>query len=343
MIRSTPTKGLLAAAIMTYGAVAYSNSSDYSGGYLGARIGHSYNLESCADGYLKCDKDDTGYGIFAGYDFSPNWGLELSYNDIGDSHAVYPAVSLKGELHETDLAVRYTYPGYSRFRFYGKAGVAFWEAKVTGFNTHMKDSGSRPLVGLGLEYSLSPHWTTRLEYQHIDKIGNSQMGHAHPNFLSLALVWNFSPREKPAPRHVPVQAAPVQTPPPQPRPAEPPREQRIVVDEQRQGPLFEFDRADIRNTAAIDVVADQLLKNPALDVRIIGHTDSRGAADYNQRLSERRAEAVARYLQNKGVSARRITSVGQGESHPVADNQTDSGRAQNRRVEFVITGTKTAP
>jgi len=77
------------------------------------------------------------------------------------------------------------------------------------------------------------------------------------------------------------------------------------------------------------------LSNPAVaQVRVVGHTDSKGTDAYNQSLSERRASSAAEYLINQGVSPQKITSQGKGESEPVADNETDAGRAQNRRVEL---------
>ncbi|MDH3219744.1 MAG: OmpA family protein [Gammaproteobacteria bacterium] len=69
---------------------------------------------------------------------------------------------------------------------------------------------------------------------------------------------------------------------------------------------------------------------------VAGHTDSRGSNEYNQGLSERRANSVAQYLLAKGVVAARIESVGFGESHPIADNSTEAGRSQNRRVELSL-------
>ena len=71
-------------------------------------------------------------------------------------------------------------------------------------------------------------------------------------------------------------------------------------------------------------------------MQVVGHTDNTGAASYNQQLSERRANAVADVLMQGGVSFGRIQTFGRGENQPIADNLTDSGRAQNRRVEIVI-------
>ncbi|WP_271411316.1 OmpA family protein [Pseudomonas sp. Q1-7] len=104
--------------------------------------------------------------------------------------------------------------------------------------------------------------------------------------------------------------------------------------------LFAFDssKLDAADEAVLDDVAARL-KSEAPDAKltITGHTDSVGSDAYNQKLSERRAHAVADYLMRSGIPASNIVSVGgAGESQPVADNSTKDGRAMNRRVEIQI-------
>jgi outer membrane protein OmpA-like peptidoglycan-associated protein len=72
-------------------------------------------------------------------------------------------------------------------------------------------------------------------------------------------------------------------------------------------------------------------------VEVAGHTDSTGAPDYNQKLSERRANSVAQYLETQGLASNRVVTVGAGETRPVADNGTPAGRQANRRVELTLT------
>jgi outer membrane protein OmpA-like peptidoglycan-associated protein len=105
------------------------------------------------------------------------------------------------------------------------------------------------------------------------------------------------------------------------------------------GILFGFDSSTLTATSKANLRerADILKKYGDTDLEIDGHTDDRGTEAYNQTLSEKRASAVADYLKSLGVSNRRITTIGYGESSPVATNETDNGRAQNRRVEVAIT------
>jgi len=83
-------------------------------------------------------------------------------------------------------------------------------------------------------------------------------------------------------------------------------------------------------------VALVMSQNERITLRIEGHTDNTASQDHNQALSERRAKAVRDSLEHKGIEPDRIGSLGCGENVPVADNSTDDGKAQNRRVEFVI-------
>jgi len=86
----------------------------------------------------------------------------------------------------------------------------------------------------------------------------------------------------------------------------------------------------------LDKVADILNRYPRSTIQITGHTDSRGSAEYNQRLSEQRAQAVKWYLSDHGVDSRRIVTEGRGEMQPRASNETEAGMQLNRRVEMLV-------
>ena len=102
--------------------------------------------------------------------------------------------------------------------------------------------------------------------------------------------------------------------------------------------LFDVDSSTVRPGLRGDLltVANSLQDYPDSSVQVVGHTDNTGDAGYNQRLSERRANAVADVLSEGGVSYGRIQTYGRGENQPVADNLTEAGKAKNRRVEIVI-------
>jgi OmpA-OmpF porin, OOP family len=106
---------------------------------------------------------------------------------------------------------------------------------------------------------------------------------------------------------------------------------------------FEFDKDKIRSESfpILDAVADVLKTNPNIKIDVQGHTDNKGGADYNKKLSDRRAASVKKYLVGKGIDSSRLVSHGYGAEMPVVPNTTDQNRALNRRVQFVRT--ETAP
>lgn len=112
-----------------------------------------------------------------------------------------------------------------------------------------------------------------------------------------------------------------------------------IVVEFNEKILFGFNQSNLSASAEknLDNLADVLKENPDTNIEIQGHTDSKGTDEYNMGLSVRRATAVATYLKNRGVASGRVTTKGYGESAPVASNDSDEGRAQNRRVNFLIT------
>ena len=109
--------------------------------------------------------------------------------------------------------------------------------------------------------------------------------------------------------------------------------------------LFDFDKSVLKPEGRR--ILDELVEKVQginLEVMVaIGHTDSIGTEAYNQRLSERRANAVKAYLVSKGIESDRVATEGKGELQPVASNKTKAGRAQNRRVEIEVVGTRNAP
>jgi len=104
------------------------------------------------------------------------------------------------------------------------------------------------------------------------------------------------------------------------------------------GLLFDFDSAALRDNAERDLseFAESMKDFPDTKVLIVGHTDSKGSASYNQSLSERRADSAADFMRQRGLSSDRLIIEGKGESEPVATNETEAGRQQNRRVEIAI-------
>ena len=137
----------------------------------------------------------------------------------------------------------------------------------------------------------------------------------------------------PVPEPVP-EPAPVVVPPPAPAP------KPVIIEKGRQtlNVEFDFDKSTIKKGYYKDI--DDLVKvmkdYPDLNVVIEGHTDSVGTAAYNKKLSQRRAEAIKKYMVESGIDANRLKAQGFGMDKPIASNKTKEGRQQNRRVEAAV-------
>jgi OmpA-OmpF porin, OOP family len=147
-----------------------------------------------------------------------------------------------------------------------------------------------------------------------------------------------APPPRPAAPAAPPAPAPA-VPAPAPRPAPVSVRQAVVIQADA---LFDFDKSVVRpdGKKSIDDALDKLRGVDLEMVIATGHTDSIGTDAYNQRLSERRAAAVKDYLVSKGIASAKITTIGKGESQPVATNKTAEGRQKNRRVDIEFKGVR---
>ena len=101
---------------------------------------------------------------------------------------------------------------------------------------------------------------------------------------------------------------------------------------------FDFDKTTLKSESFVELnkVVDFLKQNPSVEIEIAGHTDNKGADEYNLNLSQGRSQSVVDYIVSQGVDQSRLTAHGYGETKPIDSNDTESGRANNRRVEVTI-------
>jgi len=101
---------------------------------------------------------------------------------------------------------------------------------------------------------------------------------------------------------------------------------------------FDFDKATLKSQSFVELnkVVDFLKQNQTVEIEISGHTDNKGSDDYNLNLSQGRSQSVVDYLVGQGIESFRLTAHGYGEGKPIDSNDTEEGRANNRRVEFTI-------
>ncbi|MGB4776589.1 MAG: OmpA family protein [Daejeonella sp.] len=116
------------------------------------------------------------------------------------------------------------------------------------------------------------------------------------------------------------------------------REGEGIIVKFDSGILFDVNKADLKSAGVNNVqnLAASLKKNPETNILIIGHTDDTGSSNLNDKLSTQRAQSVKSYAMAQGISSARLDTKGKGENEPIADNSSETGRAQNRRVEIVI-------
>jgi len=160
-------------------------------------------------------------------------------------------------------------------------------------------------------------------------------GITHPDCMPKK-VEPPKPAAAPAPAAAAVAPKPAEAPKPAPQPV------KVAITIQAEA-LFDFDKSVLKpdGKKSID---EAIAKMKTVDVEMViatGHTDSIGTDAYNQKLSERRATTVKEYMVSQGIPAAKITTLGKGETQPVATNKTADGRAKNRRVDIEFKGVQT--
>lgn len=323
----------MAVASVLLGSVA-AHASEFSGSYLGGKIGYNENRPSTSS-----TSDKAFPGLQGGHGWDKGEWL-LGIEGFYDHHTK----SVTGRDYGADLKIGLP---ADKLMPYAKLGLA-------GSNP-----GTRLHGGVGIEYKFAPQWSVLGEWMLDTKSVNS-VDQKNNNF-SVGLNYYFG---KPAAAPVMV-AAPVVVPPPPPPPPEPvvveppvPVPEPVVVVEPPPPPVpepapaprtiftdkpitieganFDTNSAKLKPTAnqQLDVVVEFAEKYKDANLTVVGYTDSRGNESYNQKLSARRAESVKAYLVGKGVAADRISTAGKGSANPIGDNKTREGQAQNRRVEI---------
>lgn len=298
--------------------------------YLGARAGWVAYQDACDTSASDCDNDTFGYGLYAGYQFNDWFALEAGVTDYGEPSATYPlssdinGQSVSADIYGAELAAKLSYRLSSRWALFTRLGASYQDIdKTSDWQGESSSQEWNTMISAGVDYRLSQRWSLRGEYQFIDGLGDSTVEQADLHFTSIGLTYHFGQEEVipiPEPETAPVVA---------PEPIIVKETVTLSADAQ-----FDFDSATLKVNEDLSALAGQLDQFDVGQIVIIGHTDSKGPEAYNQKLSEKRAQAVADYLVNKGVSSDRLTVRGMGETQPITDNATLEGRALNRRVEI---------
>lgn len=340
----------LAVALAGFATVAQAAPVDntwYTGGKLGWSQYHDTGFANAYEGIGNgpTHENQLGAGAFLGYQANQYLGFELGYDWLG--RMPYKGDKDNGafKAQGVQLAAKLSYPIMEDLDVYTRLGGMVWRADSKGnfrdgtrISDH--DTGVSPLAAVGLEYAVTKNWATRLDYQWVNNIGDASTVGARPDngMLSVGLSYRFGQDV----------AAPIVAPAPAPAPVVETKKFTLKSDV-----LFNFNNSTLKGEGqqALDQLYTQLSSMDPKDgsVVVLGFTDSIGSDQYNQKLSEKRAESVVSYLVAKGIPSDKISARGMGESNPVTGTSCDTVSNRNakiaclapdRRVEIEVTGIK---
>lgn len=301
--------------------------------YLGADIGQGYYDNGGNPDAYETDYRDLVAGVHIGYQFNPYFSTELAYQYLGQTQAKYAAGSVEGEFSQGVLSARLGYPLFSgALTPYLSVGGAAWMGNVEGLDAQ----GWSPVYGGGVAYAFNEHLRFRLEYQWTDSLGDDDIQFSEHQWVAFGVSWLFG-HTSPTIREVEV---PVERIVEVEKVVEVPvvKQELHILGNRATGALFANNSSQLLTSDALTPILDALLTHPDATAVITGYTDNVGAVQYNQTLSEKRAQAVGEYLVTHGVKEERLSVKGKGIASPIADNKTAEGRAMNRRVEVLLYG-----
>lgn len=328
------SRGLTGVVLALAGAVPLVHAADETGKwYLAPQVGYTIT------DHIRALDDDAHYGLAIGKHLSERWSAELNVN-----RGTYHGAAGKVDLTAASVDALRVFARSSAVSPYLSGGVGYIN---DDFNPGPSRGDFLGQVGAGLLIDVAGNANHSFLFQVRPEVKArwdwNDVGRGRPlDYLAgVSFVFAFGPGRTPwvptapaasAPRPAPaVQAAPVQPPAPAPAPPAPPPTSIVLS-----GVNFAFNSAALAPSAhpVLDRLAEDLQRpgNQHITVEVQGHTDNVGKPEYNLGLSQHRAEAVKDYLAGRGVAASRISATGYGETRPTADNRTNEGRAQNRRV-----------
>ncbi|WP_233978472.1 porin OmpA [Pectobacterium versatile] len=348
----------VAVALASFATIAQAAPKDntwYTGGKLGVSQFHDTGFYG--NGYTGVNnnpiKSKLGAGAFVGYQANPYLGFELGYDWLGrmkyagSTSNVADSASLKAQ--GIQLAAKLSYPVLPDLDVYTRLGGMVWSvdthADRSGNHLNNDDTGVSPLAAIGVEYAIDKNWATRVDYQWVSNIGDAGTVGARPDnmLMSVGLSYRFGQDDRVAPV-----VAPAPTPAPAPAPVVETKRFTLKSDV-----LFNFNKATLKaeGQQSLDQLYTQLSSLDPKDgsVVVLGFTDRLGSEQYNQALSEKRAQSVVDYLVSKGIPANKVSARGLGKSQPVTGSTCDNVKpraalidclAPDRRVEIEVKGIK---
>lgn len=302
--------------------------------YTGIKLGNVNYENHCNLKSLSCDEESLGFGYYLGYDLASWLSVEAGLNYFGENNSTYSNYEDKNTVSGADFSALFNLPVTYDFSIYTRIGAAYQHIKSSGIVSDTDNVINR-LIGFGLDYRLNSSWSLRAETQFIDGMGNQRSDNSDIIFTSIGVSYYFGPKEANVVPFVEEQQAVT--------------ESSSVTENQYIPPAITYRPVNVYFDSDSSIVSD---KNDIIDfakqyqtdkskekktIQIVGHTDNTASQAYNQALSVRRANSVAKLIEQQGVNASAIEVSGKGELQPVANNATPEGRQQNRRVEISVT------
>ena len=278
---------------------------------------------------VKHIEDGFNPGARIGYFLTDDLSLNLSYDKTNHTRSNDGTGNQKIKGDTGSLVAQYHFgqAGVDSLRPYVEGGFGHQSRTNVKVDGHSgRDQTTFATVGPGVKYYFTNNLYARAGVEADYGLDNGKWDYSALVGLGVNFGGNAGA------------AAPAPTPAPAPEPTPEPEAPVAQVVRVELDVKFDFDKAVVKPNSYGDVknLADFMAQYPATNVEVAGHTDSVGPDAYNQKLSQRRADAVKQVLVKDGVAPSRVTAVGYGESRPVADNATEAGRAVNRRVEASV-------
>lgn len=302
------TAYLLALIAAVFWAGAHAQSEDEGHAYLGIGATSLALDNDRIPGVPTSSPSHTSKvgSLILGYQFNDLWAADVSVGTDMSNNVDVDAISING----------YRFLGTGKWRPFVSAGFSNFS-----IDQAPDDSTQQVQAGVGVSGDLNRNLELRVGYQLLFTVDDESYT---DKALGASLAWHFRKPEKMA----------MTEPEPAPAPVE-----KEVIDRIELLVQFDFDKSNIKAAyePQFNDIAQVLRDNPDITMSIEGHTCWIGTEEYNQGLSERRANSVKKkFVEEYGVAASRIETVGFGEAYPVADNNTLEGRRKNRRAIAVI-------
>lgn len=338
-------------------------AADDAGWYVGGNVGQS-QADIDADGIesglqaggltttrIKEDERNNGFKLYGGYQFNRYLAVEGGYFDLGQftyEATTLPTGTVSGELkvRGVNLDLVGFLPFTEKFSAFARAGVTQARTRdrfsATGFasvqDPERSKSNTGYKLGVGVQYALVPSLGLRVEAERF-RIDDAVGSKGDIDLVSIGLLYRFGKGQAAVPASAAVEpvvtAAPIVAKPVRVVvPVAKTQEYCSILDIQ-----FEINRDEVQREEKekLAVVGTFMQKYPQTTALIEGHSDNVGASDNNQQLSQRRADGVVSYLQQSyQIEPTRLSAIGYGDSRPIADNATEEGKRQNRRINAVI-------